>query len=82
MGFSLETDDLLNNAQEKMERKGFDMIVANSASEAGAGFEVGTNVVTILSGDGDPESLPLMSKDEVADQILDRLEGRLASAGL
>lgn len=73
VGFALETDDLLQNAREKMERKEFDMIVANSATESGAGFEVDTNRVTLLHRDGEPEELPLMSKDEVAEQILDRL---------
>jgi phosphopantothenoylcysteine decarboxylase / phosphopantothenate---cysteine ligase len=81
VGFALETDDLLANAREKMERKHFDMIVANRATDAGAGFEVNTNVVTLISRDEEPEALPLLSKDEVAEQILDRLQGRIGSAG-
>lgn len=79
VGFALETDDLLENARDKMERKGFDLIVANSATEAGAGFEVDTNLVTLLAREGEPETLPLLSKDEVAERILDRLEARLSS---
>jgi phosphopantothenoylcysteine decarboxylase / phosphopantothenate---cysteine ligase len=81
VGFALETDDLLANARDKMERKGFDMIVANAASEPGAGFGVDTNVVTLLVPGVEPEALPLMSKDCVAEQILDRLQDRLGGSG-
>jgi phosphopantothenoylcysteine decarboxylase / phosphopantothenate---cysteine ligase len=81
VGFALETEDLLENARDKMERKGFDIIVANAATRPGAGFEVDTNVVTILSRGSEPEALPLMSKDEVAERILDQAQGLFASAG-
>ena len=80
IGFALETNDLIDNARKKMEPKGLDLIVANDATEAGAGFEVPTNRVTILSRDGDPEELPLMSKEAVAEELMDRvmrlLDGR------
>lgn len=83
VGFALETNDLLENASKKLKGKGFDLLVANDATEAGAGFGVSTNRVTFLSTDGSTEALPLLSKDEVADALLDRiarlLEGAAAS---
>jgi phosphopantothenoylcysteine decarboxylase/phosphopantothenate--cysteine ligase len=78
VGFALETDDHLNNAQKKLVEKSLDLIVLNSASEAGSGFEVDTNRVTILSRAGGAEALPLQSKHDVADAILDRLTPLLA----
>jgi phosphopantothenoylcysteine decarboxylase / phosphopantothenate---cysteine ligase len=77
VGFALETDNALANAQGKLEAKGLDMVVLNDATEEGAGFSVDTNRVTILTRKGAAESLPLMSKDAVADAILDRVEGLL-----
>jgi phosphopantothenoylcysteine decarboxylase/phosphopantothenate--cysteine ligase len=77
VGFALETTDLLANAQKKLAKKGFDLLVANDATEEGAGFEVHTNRVTILSTDGAPETLPLLSKDDVAEEVLDRVGDRL-----
>mgnify|MGYP003328399001 CR=1 FL=1 len=73
VGFALETDDLLAHAAEKLVRKGFDLLVANDATEEGAGFGVSTNRVTLLTPDGSSEALPLLSKDEVAEEILDRV---------
>ena len=77
VGFALETDDLLANARAKLERKGLDLIVANDAGEAGAGFEVDTNRVTLLGRDGDVQQLPLLTKREVGEAVLDRIEGLL-----
>ncbi len=77
VGFALETGDLLANARAKLEAKGFDLIVANDTTEEGAGFEVDTNRVTFLTGEGEPEALPLLSKDEVAERLLDRVQARL-----
>ncbi|HSR43366.1 MAG TPA: phosphopantothenoylcysteine decarboxylase, partial [Longimicrobiales bacterium] len=77
VGFALETGDLLANAKEKLEAKGFDLLVANDVTEEGAGFEVETNRVTILDREGEPEELPLLPKDEVAERILDRVGGLL-----
>lgn len=77
VGFALETDDLVAHAKKKLAAKGLHLIVANSAREAGAGFGYDTNRVTIVSDDGATEALPLMSKREVADAILDRIEARL-----
>ena len=73
VGFALETDAHEANARKKLREKGMDMIVLNDATEQGAGFEVSTNKVTMITANGDAEALPLMSKDEVADAILDRL---------
>jgi phosphopantothenoylcysteine decarboxylase / phosphopantothenate---cysteine ligase len=73
VGFALETDDVLANARRKLTAKGLDLIVVNDATEAGAGFRVDTNRVTIIDTSGE-ERLPLLSKDEVADAILDRIE--------
>jgi phosphopantothenoylcysteine decarboxylase / phosphopantothenate---cysteine ligase len=73
VGFAAETGELVANAAKKLKDKNLDMIVANNVSEAGAGFDVETNVATILDRDGTVRSLPLMSKDELAEQILDHL---------
>jgi len=74
VGFALETSNLLANAEKKLAAKRFDLLVANDATEEGAGFEVTTNRVTILAPGDAPESLPLQSKDGVAEAILDRVE--------
>ena len=79
VGFALETTDLLEHAARKLTAKSLDLIVANSAVEEGSGFEVDTNRVTILSSTDEPSALPLMSKDDVADAILDRVEAILAA---
>ncbi|HUY27556.1 MAG TPA: bifunctional phosphopantothenoylcysteine decarboxylase/phosphopantothenate--cysteine ligase CoaBC [Candidatus Binataceae bacterium] len=73
IGFAAETADLEANAQDKLARKRLDLIVANDVTQAGAGFGVDTNIVTFFGADGGAESLPMLSKDEVADRILDRL---------
>jgi phosphopantothenoylcysteine decarboxylase/phosphopantothenate--cysteine ligase len=77
VGFAMETKDLVANARRKVEDKGLDLIVANDLRESGAGFQVDTNVVTILGADGSCEKLPIMSKDEVAGAVLDRLASLL-----
>jgi phosphopantothenoylcysteine decarboxylase/phosphopantothenate--cysteine ligase len=79
VGFALETADLLANARRKIEAKSFDLLVANDATEEGAGFDTDTNRVTILARDGSQESLPLMSKNDVAEEILDRVDPLLPS---
>ena len=77
VGFALETDALLDHAEEKLREKDLDFIVANDVTEEGAGFEVETNRVVILSARGDRDELPLLPKDEVAERILDRVSERL-----
>jgi phosphopantothenoylcysteine decarboxylase/phosphopantothenate--cysteine ligase len=74
VGFALETDDALASGRTKLASKGLDMIVVNDATEPGAGFGVDTNRVTLLTRDAGDEPLPLMSKADVADAILDRVE--------
>lgn len=73
VGFALETTSVEMHAREKLSRKGLDFIVANDATEAGAGFGTETNRVVILSADGHREALPLMPKTELADLLLDRI---------
>ena len=73
VGFAMETQDLLHHAQEKLERKGCDLIVANDLKEEGAGFAHDTNRVTLVARGGQLEPLPLMSKDEVAWVLLERI---------
>ncbi|HEX4601670.1 MAG TPA: bifunctional phosphopantothenoylcysteine decarboxylase/phosphopantothenate--cysteine ligase CoaBC [Gemmatimonadales bacterium] len=78
VGFALETGgDGRARAEAKLRDKGLDAIILNDALEPGAGFEVTTNRVTILRRNGAPIELPLLSKREVADQILDAVEQAL-----
>ncbi len=79
MGFALETTDLESNAAAKLQRKGLDVIVANDATEPGAGFGGDTNRVLLLSADGARESTPLMQKSDLADVLLDRIARMLAA---
>jgi phosphopantothenoylcysteine decarboxylase/phosphopantothenate--cysteine ligase len=76
VGFAAETGSL-ERAPDKLRRKGLDLLVANDVSEAGSGFGTDTNRVTILAGDGGREELPLLSKREVAERILDRVVAAL-----
>lgn len=69
VGFAAETNDVLAHAQGKLVKKNLDMIVANDVTVPGAGFDVNTNIVTLITKE-DMKSLPLLSKDEVADHIL------------
>ncbi len=71
-GFSMETENMLENSREKLQKKHLDMIVANNLKVSGAGFGVDTNVVTILTPRGAKE-LPLMGKDQVARELLDEI---------
>jgi len=72
VGFAAETEDLLANAQKKLRAKNLDMIVANDVSRNDAGFETDTNLVRLVFRDGRVEDAPMMTKDEVADLVLDR----------
>jgi phosphopantothenoylcysteine decarboxylase/phosphopantothenate--cysteine ligase len=77
VGFAAESHDLLKNAGEKLMSKKLDLLVANDISSKDAGFGVETNRVTLLYPDGKQEPLPLMSKTEVADSIIERLAAQL-----
>ena len=74
-GFSMETERMLEHSREKLLKKNLDMIVANNLKVEGAGFGTDTNVVTIITRDGEV-SLPKMSKEEVAHRILDAINRR------
>ncbi|MFR9650315.1 MAG: bifunctional phosphopantothenoylcysteine decarboxylase/phosphopantothenate--cysteine ligase CoaBC [Rikenellaceae bacterium] len=73
VGFALETDNELSNAQSKLERKSLDMIVLNSLQDKGAGFGVDTNCVTLITKDGG-QKFDLMPKSQVAQIIIDKIE--------
>jgi phosphopantothenoylcysteine decarboxylase/phosphopantothenate--cysteine ligase len=77
VGFAAESNDLLANGQHKLESKKLDLIVANDISAADAGFEVDTNKVVLLGKDGSQEELPLLSKAEVAQRVLQKVVGLL-----
>ena len=73
IGFATETEDVLQNATRKLRKKNLDMIVANDVTQEGAGFAHDTNIVTLIDRSERMETLPLMSKDEVAHTVYDRL---------
>ena len=74
VGFAAETEDVLNYARSKMEKKNLDLIVANDITQKGAGFDLDTNIATVLRRGSDEKiELPLMSKREMADKILDEV---------
>lgn len=75
-GFSMETENMLENSSKKLEKKNADMIVANNLKDSGAGFGTDTNLITIITKDG-AEPLELMGKDQVAKEILDRIMKRI-----
>lgn len=75
-GFSMETENMLENSQKKLKSKNADMIAANSLRTAGAGFGTDTNVLTLITKDG-AEELPLMSKDDAAHKIFDKILGKI-----
>ena len=75
-GFSMETENMLENSRGKLVRKNLDMIAANNVKVEGAGFGVETNVLTLITPDAEIE-LPLMSKDAAADALLDEIVKRI-----
>ncbi|MDO4961140.1 MAG: bifunctional phosphopantothenoylcysteine decarboxylase/phosphopantothenate--cysteine ligase CoaBC [Eubacteriales bacterium] len=74
-GFSMETQNMLENSRAKLAKKNLDMIVANNLKQAGAGFGVDTNIVTIITPD-EVKECPLMDKDDVANVLLDEIMAR------
>lgn len=76
LGFSMETQNLVENSKKKLQKKHADMIAANNLKDAGAGFGTATNLVTLITEDG-AEALPLMSKDDVAAAIIDHIQERV-----
>jgi len=77
VGFAAESHDVIESARRKLARKGCDLLVANDVSEARSGFDVDVNTVSFVWPGGEVESLPPLSKDEVAMQLLDRVSKRL-----
>jgi len=77
IGFAAESEDVVANARQKLEKKQLDLIVANDITDPTSGFDSDTNKVTLIDRDGKVESLPLLKKREVADKILDRVAGLL-----
>ena len=73
VGFAAESEDIVENARQKLEKKQLDVIAANDITDADSGFGVDTNKVTLIDRDGKVEELPLMTKREVADRILDKV---------
>lgn len=74
-GFSMETENMLENSRRKLEKKNVDMIAANNLRQAGAGFGTDTNIITLITKD-DVKELELMSKEAAADKILDEIAAR------
>jgi phosphopantothenoylcysteine decarboxylase / phosphopantothenate---cysteine ligase len=74
VGFAMETQNLLVNAREKLNKKNMDLIVANNLREEGAGFRTDTNIITIIDREGRTESFNKMTKIEAAEKILDRIK--------
>ncbi len=77
VGFAAESEKVVENARQKLEKKRLDIIVANDITDADSGFGVDTNKVTLIDRDGKIDNLPLLTKREVADRILDRVVGML-----
>jgi phosphopantothenoylcysteine decarboxylase/phosphopantothenate--cysteine ligase len=73
IGFAAESENVIANARQKLVKKQLDLIVANDITDAGSGFGIDTNKVTIIDKQGNEETMPLLSKREVADRILDRV---------
>jgi phosphopantothenoylcysteine decarboxylase/phosphopantothenate--cysteine ligase len=81
IGFAAESRNLLSNARQKLEKKNLDLIVANNIAGDSNVFGADTNQVTLIGRDGAPDNLPVMSKREVADRILDRVVRLLGEKG-
>jgi len=73
VGFAAESEDVVANARQKLQKKQLDLIIANDITSAESGFGADTNKVIIIDRDGKVENLPLLTKREVADKILDRI---------
>jgi phosphopantothenoylcysteine decarboxylase/phosphopantothenate--cysteine ligase len=71
IGFAAETENVIENAREKLRNKKLDAIIANDVTRADSGFDTATNAIMIITRDHDPVELPVMSKSEAADRILD-----------
>ncbi|MDA0691853.1 MAG: bifunctional phosphopantothenoylcysteine decarboxylase/phosphopantothenate--cysteine ligase CoaBC [Nitrospinae bacterium] len=81
VGFAAESENVVQSAQEKLEKKQLDLIVANDISAPGIGFQSDSNQVTLIDKDGAIDSLPRLSKREIAGVLLDRVKGKMRSKG-
>jgi phosphopantothenoylcysteine decarboxylase/phosphopantothenate--cysteine ligase len=79
VGFAAESDDLLNYARAKMERKGLDLLVANDITATDSGFDVDTNRVVVMEPGGSYVQLDLMSKEKVSEYVVHRVAQLLTS---
>jgi phosphopantothenoylcysteine decarboxylase/phosphopantothenate--cysteine ligase len=77
VGFAAESENIIDNARQKLEQKKLDLMVANDITDADSGFDVDTNKVTLIDRNGKVEELPLLTKREVAERVLDRVVGML-----
>ncbi len=82
VGFAAESGDIIADARKKLEKKKLDLIVANDISSADSGFDVDTNKVVLIDRKGEVQDLPLMTKREVADRVLDRVAGMMGAKKL
>ncbi len=80
VGFAAESSDLIENAKQKLHQKGLDLIVANNITASDSGFGADTNKVTLIDRDGKVENLPLLTKREVADRMLDQVAKLLSKS--
>jgi phosphopantothenoylcysteine decarboxylase/phosphopantothenate--cysteine ligase len=78
VGFAAETENLIENAQAKVRAKALDLIVANDIAAPDAGFAVDTNRVTFIRAEGEAQSLPLLSKADVAARVIEHVVARLS----
>ena len=81
VGFAAESEDILANARKKLQEKKLDLIVANDITQAGSGFGADTNKVTLIDRNGNEENLPLLTKREVAERVLDRVVEMMGKEG-
>mgnify|MGYP001268948930 CR=1 FL=1 len=77
IGFAAESEEIIENARQKLQKKQLDLIVSNDITATDSGFGVDTNEVTLIDRDGKTENLPLLTKREVADKVLDRVVGMM-----
>jgi phosphopantothenoylcysteine decarboxylase/phosphopantothenate--cysteine ligase len=82
VGFAAETDNIFLEAERKLQEKGLDLIVANDITQVDAGFEVDTNRVTLIYPDREPEQLPLMSKAELGEKLIEFVESKKQISGI
>lgn len=78
VGFAAETQDVIEHGKDKLKRKNLDMLVANDVAQAGAGFNVPTNIASLLYKDGSIEQYPLMTKEELGRIIIERIADKLS----